>query len=377
MTIPLKPRLRSFAGVWLRRLGLVRLKAAEAGAAPPPSPPAEDRLPLYLQAEHGELGLSGETLELRVHGTVVNAAPIGEVSEVALIGSVAVTTPCLHALLRAGLPVSWHTGSGWFLGHTTGFDEGRLVLRRAQYRAAEDAGRTLAVARPLVAAKIHGQRLLVRRNHKGVGPPRLALCRLERLAWDAERAESLPQLLGFEGAAAALYFRELGGLLAPPAAPGWIAAFAGRRMRPPTDPVNAALSFAYALLARAVAVAVSSAGFDPQQGFLHQPRSGRPALALDLMEPLRPLVADSAVLTAINRGQLAPASFETAESAVRLTPEGRKTLIRVFEARLGREIAAPALARPITYRQWLHVQARLLGDLLTGTRADFPQLRPR
>lgn len=368
-------RLESLFGVWLRRLGLAAPTPLDR-TAPPPAPVSDGRLPLYLQAPHGELGLAGEQLELRTDGAVTATAPIGEVSEVALIGNVAVTTPCLHVLLREGIPVSWHSTSGWFLGHTMGLSEGRLLLRRAQYRAAEDAGRSLAVARPLVAAKIHGQRLLIRRNHKGVVAPQLVLCRLERLEWDAERAESLDQLLGIEGSAAALYFRELGGLLVP-SSPGWIAAFAGRRARPPSDPINAALSFSYALLARAVAVAVSAVGFDLQQGFLHQPRAGRPALALDLMEPLRPLVADSAVLTAINRGQLTASSFESTEAAVRLTSDGRRTLIRVFESRLDREVTPPSLPRTVTYRQWLHLQARHLGDLLTGTRADFPQLRPR
>jgi CRISPR-associated protein Cas1 len=371
------PRLPSLLGVWLRRLHLVAEPEPDDTAPPPPAPPSDGRLPLYLQAEHGELGLAGERLELRVSGAVTATAPMDEVSSVALVGNVAVTTPCLHRLMDAGIPVSWHAASGWFLGHTMGLGEGRLVLRRAQYRAAEDAARTLDIARPLVAAKIHGQRLLLRRNHKGVVPPRLALCRLERLEWEAERAEGLDQLRGLEGAAAAIYFKELGALLAPPEAKGWAPAFTGRHIRPPTDPVNAALSYAYALLARAAAVAAGASGLDVQQGFLHQPRAGRPALALDLMEPLRPLVADSIVLAAINRGQLDPGSFETTDAAVLLGPEGRKTLIQVFEGRLAQEVAAPGLERPITYRQWLSVQARLLGDLLTGARADFPQLRPR
>jgi CRISP-associated protein Cas1 len=131
------------------------------------------------------------------------------------------------------------------------------------------------------------------------------------------------------------------------------------------------------MLARQVTVALSAAGFDPQLGLLHRPRAGRPALALDLMEPMRPLVADSAVLTALNNGRLLPEHMVREEGAVLLGPLGRKALIAAFEQRLGQEIEHPAFARPLSWRAVPAGQARLLGDFLTGARPDFPFPRPR
>lgn len=197
----------------------------------------------------------------------------------------------------------------------------------------------------MVAAKIQGLRLLIRRNHKGTAPPRLALCRLDRLEYEAGQAESLETLLGIEGAASAGYFGALPDLLADRHGSTFATAFHGRRKRPPTDPLNAALSFTYAMLTRAVTVAVTVAGFDARLGFLHTPRAGRPALALDLMEPLRPLIADSAVLTAINNGRLSPEHFTHDDGAVLLNAAGRKAVIAAFEQRLSREITHPAFAR--------------------------------
>lgn len=373
------PGPASIFGVWRRRLArLIAPDEAPPQTTPPaPVPLADDqRLPLYLQSEGARLQLEGEVLRLTRDDEQLATAPVAEVSEVVLIGPVAITTPCLHALLKADIPVSWHTMSGWFLGHTSGLGGAGLGRRLAQYRAAGDSGQALGLARTLVASKIQGLRLMIRRNHKGT-LPQLTLCRLDRLEYDAERAESLETLLGIEGAASAGYFAEVPRLLADARGEPFTAAFAGRRKRPPTDPLNAALSFCYAMLTRAVTVAATVAGFDARLGFLHQPRAGRPALSLDLMEPLRPLIADSAVITAINNGRLKPEHFSHGEDAVLLNADGRKAVIEAFEQRLGVEISHPAFARPLSYRAWLSAQCRLLGDHLTGARPDFPLLRPR
>lgn len=373
------PGPASILGVWRRRLArLIAPDVAITNPAPPPPVPLADdqRLPLYLQSEGAKLRLEGEVLYLTRDDEELASPPLADVSEVVLIGPVSITTPCLHALLRADIPVSWHTMGGWFLGHTCGLGGAGLGRRLAQYRAAGDAGQALGLARALVASKIQGLRLMIRRNHKGT-PPQLTLCRLDRLEYDAERAESLDQLLGIEGTASAGYFAELPRLLADERGTSFVAAFAGRRKRPPTDPLNAALSFCYAMLTRAATVASTVAGFDARLGFLHQPRAGRPSLALDLIEPLRPLIADSAVITAINNGRLKPEHFTRDADAVLLDAAGRKVVIEAFEQRLDHEISHPAFARPLTWRGWLSAQCRLLGDHLTGARPDFPLLRPR
>jgi CRISPR-associated endonuclease Cas1 len=377
-TDPEFPGTASILGVWRRRLArLIAPEEAATATPPPPVPLADDqRLPLYLQSEGARLQLDGAVLRLTREAEEIATAPLAEVCEVVLIGPVSITTPCLHALLKADIPVSWHTSHGWFLGHASGLGDAGLGRRLAQYRAGSDGGQALGLARTLIAAKIQGLRLMLRRNHKG-SPPQLTLCRLDRLEFDAERAESLDALLGIEGAAAAGYFAEVPNLLSGDRGGTFAAAFAGRRKRPPTDPLNAALSFTYAMLTRAVTIAATVAGFDPRLGFLHQPRAGRPSLALDLIEPLRPLIADSAVITAINNGRLKPEYFTRDQDAVLLDADGRKAVISAFEQRLDHEISHPAFARPLTYRAWLSAQCRLLGDYLTGARPDFPLLRPR
>lgn len=142
--------------------------------------------------------------------------------------------------------------------------------------------------------------------------------------------------------------------------------FSGRNRRPPTDPVNALLSYAYSLLTRTWSVTLTAVGFDPYRGFYHQPRYGRPALALDMMEPFRPLIADSAVLTAINNGEVRPTDFLKAGSAINLTPDGRKRFIAVYERRLSQEITHPLFGYRISYRRLLELQGRLLGRFLLG-----------
>lgn len=153
--------------------------------------------------------------------------------------------------------------------------------------------------------------------------------------------------------------------------------FTGRNRRPPKDPVNAMLSYAYSLLTRLWTITLSATGFDPYRGFYHQPRYGRPALALDMMEPFRPLLADSCVIQAINNGEVRPSDFIQAAGSINLTPEGRKRLIATFERRLGQEITHPLLGYRISYRRLLELQARLFGRYLLGELPDYPNFITR
>jgi CRISPR-associated protein Cas1 len=186
----------------------------------------------------------------------------------------------------------------------------------------------------------------------------------------------LGELLGIEGAAGAAYFGHFAGTLK---AHGGVDAFnfTTRNRRPPTDPVNALLSFAYSLLVRTIAVTLAAVGFDPYRAFYHQPRYGRPALALDLMEPFRPLIADSVVLQVIINGEVGVGDFVRAAGAVALKDEGRKRLIAAFERRLEQEITHPVFGYRVSYRRLLEVQARLLGRHLLGEIDAFPQITPR
>lgn len=185
-----------------------------------------------------------------------------------------------------------------------------------------------------------------------------------------------------EGSAAARYFGSFGRLLRPAAKDGLPDAppgfdFTTRNRRPPTDPVNALLSFAYSLLARAWTTTLSAVGFDPYRGFYHQPRYGRPALALDMMEPFRPLIADSCVIQAINNGEVKTTDFIRASGSVALTADGRKRFIATFDRRLSHEITHPLFGYRISYRRLLEVQARLLARFLLGEIPDYPNFTTR
>ena len=195
----------------------------------------------------------------------------------------------------------------------------------------------------------------------------------------AERAHDLAQLLGVEGNAAARYFRHFNQMLSLPGegAKDWPFDFERRTRRPPTDAVNAMLSYAYALLSRSVAVTLTAVGFDSYRGFFHQPRYGRPALALDVMEPFRPLLADSAVLTAINNGEVAPEDFVSAGGAVNLSERGRRAFIATFERRMSQEITHPVFGYSAQYRQIVEIQCRLLARHLLGEVDRYPNFTTR
>ena len=338
--------------------------------------PRTEALPLYVQEPRARLRKEGETLVIEVpEGSPVRARLV-DVSCLVLFGSASLTTPALHELMRREIPVAWHSYGGWFLGLTQGMGHRNVELRTAQYRTSFDPRHCLELARGFVAAKIRNQRTLLRRNWRGREPPDRLLLELRRHAERAAHAPDLATLLGIEGNAARLYFGAFPHLLREEAlAAGF--AFEKRHRRPPPDPLNALLSFAYAMLARSLAVALATVGLDPYRGFFHQPRYGRPALALDLMETFRPLVADSAVLTAVNNGEIGPRDFLAGAGAVALTAAGRKRFIACFERRLAVETTHPLFGYRVDYRRLFLLQARLLGRHLLGEIPAYPDFTTR
>jgi len=241
-----------------------------------------------------------------------------------------------------------------------------VTLRIAQHDAARDPERALTLARTWVVGKIRNQRTLLRRNAREPDPRSLA--QMAQWARRAAAASNLETLLGIEGSAARVYFGAFVSMLKGPMAelPG---GFEGRNRRPPKDPVNALLSFTYAVLAKDCTLALQAVGFDPMLGFLHQVRYGKPALALDLMEEFRPLVADSVVLSCINTQAITVDDFVTGATGCALKDRGRKTLLEAYARRLDELVTHPTFGYRISYRQVLHVQARLLARHLHG---EFP-----
>jgi CRISPR-associated endonuclease Cas1/CRISPR-associated protein Cas4 len=338
----------------------------------------DEALPLYVQANSAKVAKKGETLEISIDDVPQTGARLIDVSQVVLMGNIYLTTPTLHELMRRDIPVSWHSYGGWFLGHTVGVGHKNVELRTAQYRASFDETICLRLAKGLVRTKILNCRTLMRRNWRGDDKPEPLLDELRRDAEDCQRTPGFPELLGTEGIAAQRYFQSFARLLKDdPDTKSFRFDFTRRNRRPPTDPVNALLSYAYTLLVRTWAVTLSAVGFDPYRGFYHQPRYGRPALALDMMEPFRPLVADSSVLQAINNGEVRPSDFVSAAGSVALTEDGRRRFIATVERRLSQEITHPLFGYKVSYRRLFELQARLLGRFLLGDIHEYPDFTTR
>ncbi len=338
----------------------------------------DEALPLYVQANRAKVAKKGETLEVTVEDDHKTTVRLIDVSQVVLMGNIYLTTPTLHELMRREIPVTWHSFGGWFLGHTAGLGHKNVELRTAQYRASFDEMICRKLARDLVRTKILNCRTLMRRNWRGEDKPERLFDEFKRDSEDSQRAKSLPELLGMEGLAARRYFENFARLIKQDGDPhSFRFDFTHRNRRPPTDPVNALLSFAYTLLVRTWTVALSAVGFDPYRGFYHQPRYGRPALALDMMEPFRPLVADSVVLQAINNGEVRPSDFVSAAGSVALTGDGRKRFIATFERRLSQEVTHPLFGYKVSYRRLFELQARLLGRFLLGDIPEYPDFTTR
>ena len=348
----------------------------------------DEALPLYVQANNVRLAKKGETITLTEEDGPTTTARLIDISQVVLMGNARMTTPCLHELMRREIPVTWHSYGGWFLGHTVGLGHKNVELREAQYRASFTPAVSLAVARSLAAAKVRNSRTMIRRNWRGEEREReLVLNTLRRIADKARNARDTDTLLGLEGEAAAVYFRAFSELLRASTSDGGDGAdgtaalpafsFDRRNRRPPTDPVNALLSFAYAMLTRTFTVTLSATGFDVYRGFYHRPRYGRPALALDLMEPFRPIVADSTVLQAINNGEVKPDDFLHGGAGTALKSGGRKRFIAAFERRLVQETTHPVFGYRLTMRRLIEVQGRLFGRYLMGEIKEYPHYLPR
>jgi CRISPR-associated exonuclease Cas4/CRISPR-associated protein Cas1 len=349
------------------------------GAIPRTPPPAATAaLPLYVQTPGARISRQDLTLVVQVENEEQRAIPFDEVSELVLAGPVSLTTPAVHELLRRDIPVAWMSSGFWYLGSTGAQGPRSAAVRTAQYAFAADESRRLAFARELVAAKIRNCRTILRRNWRGeAGAREPVLYRLALLADRTAGAATANALLGLEGEAAAIYFRALPQLFTEAVAGFPAFAFERRNRRPPADPVNACLSLAYALLTRTFAAAVSIAGLDPWKGLYHAERPGRPALALDLIEPFRPVLADSAVLMALNNGELGPDDFVFAAGGCNLKPRARRALITAYERRLDQETTHPVFGYQLAMRRLIQVQARLFARFVCGEIPKYPHYIPR
>lgn len=339
----------------------------------------EDLRPVYLNSQGMRVGKSGEVIQVRDGDELKQEVRLGEISQVNLFGNVQLSTQAIQAFCAAEIPVCYFSQGGWFYGMTSGLNSKNVFLRHRQFMSAEHDAIALRLARELVAGKIRNQRTLLQRNH--IEPPEHALRFLKNLSDKAEAAPDMESLLGIEGSAARVYFSEFAGMLKAAeeddqahrnAGTQFRFDFTARNRRPPRDPVNALLSLAYSILVKDLTITCYALGFDPYWGFYHQPRFGRPALALDLMEPFRPLIADSAVLSAINTRMVTPEDFVQSGPAVALKPNGRKGFFRAYELRMDTLVTHPMFDYRVSYRRVLEIQARLLARFLNGEIDQYP-----
>jgi CRISPR-associated protein Cas1 len=339
-------------------------------------PARDDRLAVYVQGQGYSVGLKGAVLEIRNKGSVVSEARLIEISQLSLFGNVQLSAQALRELAAREVPIVHLSYGGWLNAVTTPPPHKNIELRRRQFATAADPMVCLRLARAFVVGKIRNARTLLRRNARTL--PDGLLYQLAAARHRAEGAEALEQLLGIEGTAAREYFANFA-LMFKAGEDEDVPAFefTSRNRRPPRDPVNALLSFLYALLSKEMLVTLVGVGFDPYLGFYHQPRYGRPALALDLMEEFRPLVADSVAIGLINNGELRPSDFIARAEAVALTESGRRRVIDAYERRMDTLVTHPRFGYAVSYRRIFEVQARLLARFLLGEIEAYPAFYTR
>jgi CRISPR-associated protein Cas1 len=332
-------------------------------------PQSDDGAVLYLQEPGSSVGKRSEHLVVKKDGKELSRIPLHAVRQIVVCGNVQVSTQALETLVASDIPVSYVTGHGRFIGTFSPAPAKNVSLREAQFRKFSDPAACLGLAKAVVRAKLSNQRALLMRNLRGGDEARGSDEPAARDMWNLLRglddAASMESVLGTEGQGAALYFGEFGRFLKqPPTGRGFD--FATRNRRPPRDPVNALLSFAYAMLAKDCFAAVCTVGFDPYKGFFHQGRHGKPSLALDLMEEFRPVIADSVVLSLINNESLTPDDFIIWRDACQLTESGRRSFFQAYEMRKSTEISHPVYGYRMSYSRMLEVQARMLAAFVRG-----------
>jgi CRISPR-associated protein Cas1 len=331
---------------------------------------------LYVTTQGAYLGKEGETIVVRAEGETRGQFPLLNLDGVVCFGQVTASPFLLGECAQRGVTVTFLTENGRFLARVEGPVRGNVLLRREQYRRADSKERSARIAGAIVAAKISNARASLLRAARELpvgearGRLRAAADELRRLLAIAGAVADLERLRGVEGSAARAYFEVFDDLVRQQKDTFF---FRERSRRPPLDNMNALLSFVYTLLVHDVRSALEGVGLDPAVGFLHRDRPGRPSLALDLMEELRPVLADRLVLSLVNLRQVAGAGFRTGESgAVEMTDATRKTLLVAYQKRKQEELVHPFLGERTTLGMVPHLQALLLARHLRGDLDGYP-----
>jgi CRISP-associated protein Cas1 len=332
---------------------------------------ADNRRSLYLTTVGTFVALDHDALEVRRPEQPTVRAPVRSIESIVCFGNVTLSTATMARCAEDGIEVSWLTRGGRFRFGLRAPMHGNVLLRMEQWRGAEDGGRCLDIAKTIVTAKLLNSRVVLldaakdrssfSKTLRATGDELVAFAEQARFASD------LDMVRGIEGIGAKRYFAEWPNLLSRE---GFT--FAGRVRRPPMDPVNALLSFGYALLRTRCVAAAEHVGLDPQVGFLHAVRPGRPSLALDLMEEMRAPFVDRLVLTSINRQQLTVKSFSVEPTGVwRLTDDGRTTFLTAFDSHMRTSVSHRVVEEDIERRKVPGLQALLLARHLRGDLTHY------
>jgi CRISPR-associated protein Cas1 len=331
---------------------------------------------LFVTTQGAYLAKEGETVSVRVEGKTLLQLPVHTLDGIVCFGRVSCSPFLMGFCAERDVAISHLTENGRFLARVTGPVSGNVLLRRTQYRWADDAGRTAEVTRAILAGKINNCRTVLQRSLRdhadkiAADEVRAASTRLSQILAHLQADLPLDRMRGYEGEAARVYFQAFDHLITGRKEDFF---FTDRSRRPPLDRVNCLLSFLYTLLMHDVRSALESVGLDPAVGFLHRDRPGRPGLALDLMEEFRPFIADRLALSLINLQQVRAGDFKVMESgAVLMDDDARKALLVAYQKRKQDVITHPFIKEKMPVGLLFHTQAILLARFIRGDLDGYP-----
>lgn len=334
---------------------LIMSSSNQNGSARSIVPSRYDKGLIYVSGYDKKISLKDDCIVISSFSGEKNEIPLIEVMSVVILGTAQISTQCIQSLMENGIKLLFCSMGGWLYGVACGFSDKNLLIRKKQLNSFPD----LELAKQVVSVKIFHQRLILRRKRATIDDS--IIDKLMELSNQSMEVRDRDSLLGIEGLAAKIYFNTFPQLISISNIE-----FNGRSRRPPRDPVNAMLSYAYSLLCKDFVNAIISVGLEPSVGFYHVFEKGRPSLALDLMESYRPLIADSTVLRAINTKSVALDDFEITMAGVTLKPKAKKKFIMLYEQRMNTLVQHPLFSYQVSYRRMLEIEVRLLVRYLEG-----------
>ncbi|MBD2183922.1 type I-D CRISPR-associated endonuclease Cas1d [Aerosakkonema funiforme] len=328
---------------------------------------------VYITADDAFVGKTDERLLVKANKDKLLDVPLIKVEGIVVLGRATVSPAVVNELLERHITLSFLTETGRYLGRLEPEMTKNIFVRKAQWQAAGETEKAVHLVKGFVRGKLKNYRMMLLRQGRKYAALDIdgAVSRIENAIAPIDETNKIDSLRGLEGAGSAGYFSAFNQLIR---SEGF--SFNGRNRRPPTDPVNALLSFGYSLLRHDIQSAVNVVGFDPYLGYLHCQHYGRPGLALDLMEEFRPLVVDAVVLSTINLQKLAPADFTTEplSNAVLLSKEGRREFLKLYEEKKQSKFKHPVLGKQCTYQEAFEIQARLVAKYLMDEIEKYPPL---